>query len=183
MIQAVRLASDEANTRGSQLLAQYYQDHPELAPDSVEAAANEATRIRIAMNTEIEAQVRPVLDTFERQRAGQQRLIGVLRFLSPALLMQDALNDISGTGTARHQSFMAQVGGYHETWREYFVPRIFRGEQLANLSGLPRFSFVEESTATVAGRVLGTLVTLLMVATVIGVAGLRALRRYPIAAA
>jgi ABC-2 type transport system permease protein len=183
MVQAVRLASDEANTRGSQLLAKYYQDHPELAPDSVEQAVNEAARIRVAMNSEIEAGVRPVLDTFERQRASQQRLIGGFRFVSPALLMQDALNDISGTGVARHQSFMAQVARYHEAWREYFVPRIFRGVQLANFSDLPRFSFVEESTATVAGRVFGTLAALLIVTVVIGVAGLRALRCYPVTAA
>jgi ABC-2 type transport system permease protein len=182
MVQALRTASDEANTRGSQLLAKYYEDHPELAPDSVERAMSQASLIRIATNTEIERRVRPVLDTFERQQANQQAMVGALRVLSPALLMQDALNDIAGTGTARHRAFVAQVGRFHEDWRGYFVPRIFRGDRLATLSDLPRFTFAEEPGSTLIARVAVSLLVLCGAAVAIGVAGLRALRRYPVAA-
>jgi ABC-2 type transport system permease protein len=142
----------------------------------------QASLIRIATNTDIEQRVRPVLDTFERQRRGQQAIVSRLRFLSPALLMQEMLNDISGTGTARHREFLAQVGAYHEEWRAYFVPKIFRGVRLERLSELPRFAFVEESPSSLAGRVLTSQVMLLAAALAIAAAGVRALRSYPVAA-
>lgn len=182
LVQALREASDEANTRGSQLLARYYEDHPELAPQSVERAMSEASMIRVATNTEIESRVRPVLDTFERQRASQQRLVDAFRVLSPALVMQDVLNDVSGTGTIRHQAFLSQVGAFHERWRGYFVPLVFTNARLDTLAEVPRFTFAEEADDVVGGRVAGGLAILLAAALVVGAVGLRALRRYPIAA-
>lgn len=182
LVQALRTASDEANTRGSQLLARYYEDHPDLAPATVERAMNEAGLVRVAMNQEIEARVQPVLREFETQRAAQQRLVGALRWLSPAMLLQDTLNDIAGTGTARHQAFIAQVGAFHEQWRAYFVPLVFQNASLHGLSGLPRFSFDEESDDAVWARVATGVLGLFVAAGALGAFGLRALARYSVAA-
>jgi ABC-2 type transport system permease protein len=182
LVQAMRAASDEANTRGSQLLARYYEDHPELAPDSVERAMNQASLIRVATNTEIEARVQPVLRTFEVQRASQQRLVGGLRWLSPALLLQEALNDLSGTGTARHEAFLAQVGAFHEQWRGFFVPLVFTNAPLDTLQNVPRFTFQDETDRGVARRVAPNVLGLVAAAGLIGLSGLRALRRYPVVA-
>lgn len=181
LVQAVRVASDEANTRGSELLAKYYQDHPELAPESVERAMNEASLIRVAMTTEIEARVQPLLRTFELQRAAQQRLVNGFRLLSPALLMQEALNDISGTGTTRHQAFVTQVAAFHEEWRGFFVPLVFQSQSLDSFADLPRFMFREEPDAAVAGRVAWSVAALAIAALLVGGTGLRALSRYPVA--
>ena len=48
MIQAVRVASDEANAAGSTLLARYYEDHPELATGDVQQAMNDFNIVRVA---------------------------------------------------------------------------------------------------------------------------------------
>lgn len=181
MVQAVRAASDDANREGSKLLAKYYEDHPELAEGGAEQVMNDFNVVRVAVNSEVERRVRPVLDRFERQLAAQQRLIDRLRFLSPAILMQDALNDISGTGAARHRHFMQQVGRYQQEWRNYFVPHIFRKTRLSSLSDTPRFAFKEEPTARVASRVTTSLGIMLVPAMVLVSAGLRRLRRYPVA--
>jgi ABC-2 type transport system permease protein len=182
MVQAVRVASDAANQEGSKLLARYYEDHPELAEGGVEQAMNDFNVIRVAVNSEVEQRVRPVLDRFEAQLASQQQLIDRLRFLSPAILMQNALNDISGTGAARHRHFMTQVGRYHQQWRDYFVPLIFRKAQLQTLVNVPTFTFEEESTGAVATRVVGDTALMLLPTMGLAILGLRGLRRYPVAA-
>lgn len=182
LVQALRTASDEANTRGSQLLARYYEDHPDLAPDSVERAMNEASLIRVAMNQEIDARVQPVLREFEVQRTAQQRLVGTLRWLSPAMLLQDTLNDLAGTGTARHQAFIAQVGAFHERWRAHFAPLVFQNASLDHLNDLPRFSFDEEPDGVVSERVAAGVLGLFAAAAALGGIGLRALARYSVAA-
>lgn len=181
MVQAIRVASDEANTRRSELLAKYYEDHPDLAPESIEAAMTQASLVRVATNVEIEQRIRPVLDTFEGQQRRQQSVVSLFRYLSPALLMQEMLNDISGTGIARHRTFLSQVAEYHEAWRAFFTPRIFRNERLDSFAGLPRFTFTDESTGTLVSRVSVSLAALLIAATLIGVMGVKALGRYPIA--
>ncbi|MEZ5287943.1 MAG: DUF3526 domain-containing protein [Vicinamibacterales bacterium] len=122
MVQAVRVASDETSSEGSTLLARYYEDHPELATGDADQAMRDFNVVRVAVNEEIERRVRPVVERYEVQIARQQGLMDLLRFVSPAVLMQSALYDVAGTGTARHRWFLAQVDRFHRGWREYFTP-------------------------------------------------------------
>ncbi|HWI17083.1 MAG TPA: DUF3526 domain-containing protein [Vicinamibacterales bacterium] len=153
LVQAVREASDEANKEGSKLLARYYEDHPELATGDAAQAMTDFNVVRVAVNDDVETRVRPVVLRYERQIAAQQATLNRLQFLSPAILMQNALNDIAGTGTARHQHFLQQVDAFHAAWRGHFVPLIFAKAQVRALDTLPSFTFVEEATAMVWTRV------------------------------
>jgi ABC-2 type transport system permease protein len=180
MIQAMRVASDEANAEGSKLLAQYYEDHPELASGEEQQAMTDFNLVRVAVNSEVGRRVRPVLDRYTRQLVAQQRIVERARFLSPAILLQDALNDVSGTGVARHREFVSQVEAYHERWRDYFVPLVFQRARLADYSRLPGFSFGEEPLDAVSGRVAISVAGISLPAFVVGAVGLTRLRRYPV---
>jgi len=180
MVQAMRVASDEANAAGSTLLAGYYEDHPELAVGGAEQAMNDFNVIRIAVNDDVEKRVRPIVDRYDQQIAGQQATIDRLRFLSPAVLMQDALNDVAGSGVPRHRWFLAQVAAYHAACRAYFTPLIFRKASVTDLASTPRFAFAEETTGEVAGRVLTSVAGLAAIALALGWIGLSRLRRYPV---
>jgi ABC-2 type transport system permease protein len=180
MIQAMRVASDEANAEGSTLLARYYEDHPELATGDAQQAMNDFNMVRVAVGAEVERRVRPVLDRYTEQLSAQQQIVGRARFLSPAVLMQDVLNDIAGTGTARHREFMQQVESFHARWREHFVRLVFQRARLNDFSDIPRFVFAEETSATVAGRVAVSMLGLLAPAVILIVSGLQYLRRYPV---
>jgi ABC-2 type transport system permease protein len=180
MIQAMRVASDEANAEGSKLLARYYEDHPELATGDAQQAMNDFNLVRVAVGAEVERRVRPVLDRYTQQLSAQQRLVERARFLSPAILMQDAMNDIAGTGTARHREFVRQVEAYHERWREYFVRLVFQKLRLQDYSAIPRFAFQEESTGAVGRRVAVSLAGLAIPALGIGAVAFVRLRRYPV---
>jgi ABC-2 type transport system permease protein len=181
MIQAMREASDEASDQGSKLLSRYYEDHPELAAGGADQAMNDFNVIRVAVNADVEERVRPVLDRFERQLAAQLGMVARLRLLSPAILMQEALNDIAGTGAARHAHFMSQVAEFHDRWRSHFVPLIFRQVRIDSYAALPAFVYQEEPVGEAAGRVLDSLGLVLLVAAGTAVAGFWNLRRFPIA--
>jgi ABC-2 type transport system permease protein len=180
MIQAMRVASDEANTEGSKLLARYYEDHPELATGDEQQAMNDFNMVRVAVNSEVERRVQPVLDRYARQLSAQQRIVDRARFLSPAILMQNVLSDVAGTGTARHRAFVKQVEVFHQRWRDYFVPLVFQKAQLQDYSGLPQFRFVDETISTVSRRVTISLVGLAVPALVIGAIAFTRIRRYPV---
>jgi ABC-2 type transport system permease protein len=182
MIQAMRVASDDATAEGSTLLARYYEDHPELATGDTQQAMNDFNMVRVAVGAEVERRVRPVLARYAERLAAQQRVVERARFLSPAVLMQDALNDIAGTGAARHREFMRQVEDYHERWRAYFVRLIFQRARLADYSNLPRFTYEEESLMAVAHRVMVDFAGLVMPAVALLAAGLWRVQRYSVIA-
>jgi ABC-2 type transport system permease protein len=182
MVQAVRVASDDANAEGSKLLARYYDDHPELASGDAAQAMTDFNMVRVAVSDDVERRVRPVVEHYERQIAGQQALIDRLRFVSPAVLMQNALNDVAGTGVARHQAFMAQVDAYHRAWRRHFTPLILARTPVLDYRSLPTFSYAEEGTGTVGGRVALSLAGLIVPAAVIAWLAVARLARFPIVA-
>lgn len=182
MIQAMREAADEANAEGSKLLARFYEDHPELAADSPERAMNDFNVIRLAVADRTEARVRPVIDAFDRQLARQQDLVSRVQWLSPAILAQGAMNDLAGTGVARHRHFVSQVDAFHREWRGFFAPRVVKAAQVREFDALPRFTFVEEAEARVHGRVVDGLIGMALPALLLGAIGLRRLSRYSIAA-
>lgn len=175
MIQAMREASDEANAQGAALLGRYYQDHPELA--SAETSATDFNVVRLAVDAQVEESVAPVLSAFNRQLAAQQSLVDRLRVVSPAILVQDSLADLAGTGASRHQWFVQQVDAFHQGWREFFNGRVAGRARLEDYQQVPQFAFAEEQTGSVLRRTGRSVVSILLLTTlVVGVAVLRARR-------
>lgn len=105
-----------------------------------------------------------------------------LKYLSPAIVMQEALNDIAGTGLARYKHFLGLADRFHQEWRDYFVPTVFARETLtaADYELLPRFRFEEESPAAVRDRVLAGLTGLFVPLVIVFVAAMGRLQRYPV---
>lgn len=182
MVQAVREASDAATAEGSRLLAKYYEDHPELAADSSEQAMRDFNLLRVAVNDDVERRVAPELERFDAQLDRQRRLVARLRFLSPAILVQEAMSDLAGTGAARHRHFLGLVDEYHRAWRAFIVPRIFQRASILEHDTLPRFSFREESEGSVVARVVMNIGALVLPLFVLAVVAFRRLRQYPLTA-
>src|SRR5690606_19717788 len=105
-------------TEGSALLARYFEDHPELSGDPVDAMENFAVT-RVAVAAEVERRVQPVFERYAVQLAAQQALVDRFGFLSPAIVTLEALNDIAGSGAARHRHFTSQVGRFHDQWKAF----------------------------------------------------------------
>jgi len=182
MVQAMREASDEASARGSVLLAQYFEDHPEMAPVvGVEQTANfQATRVAVA--AEVARLVAPVVARYDEQLARQRDAINWMRFLSPAVLARESFDDLAGTGQHRHAHFVAQVDAFHEGWQTFFTPRIVSRATLASLDDVPVFRYEEERASRVVARLAVSVGAMLLVALLLAVFGVRAMRRYPISA-
>lgn len=182
LVQATREASDSASTRGSVLLAQFFEDHPEMAPVVApgQPAAPNFAATRVAVASEVARMTEPVARRYDEQLARQQQAASWFKFLSPALLAREALDDFAGTGPHRHADFRAQVDRFHATWLEYFNPRIVQRAALASFDDVPAFTYTEESAGRVLGRAGTALTALALLAGLCGLVGLRRLRTYPL---
>lgn len=183
LIQTSRDASTTASREGSNLLARFYEDHPTLAPTEIDLNPTDFWITLQAAQDSVDEAIAPILARYDAQLGQQQRLVDRLGFLSPAIVAQEALNDLAGAGMARRWLFLEQVNEFHERWRAFFVPRIMRREMLSSgdYDNLPAFAFREEDVGDVARRVGLSLLGIALPTALVALVGLWGFRRVRIA--
>lgn len=179
MIHAMREASKDAAARGSAVLAKYLEDHPDLVPGGENNAADAASKA-LAVQQETERLMAPVLSRFDQQLEGQRTLLDRLRFLSPAILAQGAMNDLAGSGTERFEHFRQQVNAFLTTWRGHFARFVLAKKMLtpSDVATLPRFVFQDESASAPSSRILSALLGILVPTVLLSFLGFTMMRRY-----
>jgi ABC-2 type transport system permease protein len=177
-VQALREAAASEVAERSKLLSAFYEDHPELAQGKL-TRRDEFTLTKERLNQRTEALLRPLTEQFTAQLQRQQAFVNRFRFLSPALLMQEMLSEVAGTGQARYDDFLRQVDRYHQTWRAALNPLVARREIVAAAAfdGLPRYQYREEETGEIARRLLAPIAGLGLLTLLVGVLGFMAYRR------
>jgi ABC-2 type transport system permease protein len=183
LVQAIREATNEANARAAQVMSRYFFDHPEMVPKGEAPDPNDYQTRSFAIREEVERAMVPVLAKYDEQLLKQQAQVERLRYLSPAIVTQEALNDVAGTGLGRYKHFLALVDRFHREWRDYFVPKVIAKETLSasDYDRFPSYAFEEEPENQVLGRVSSGLVGLLTLLGLVLIAGGIALRRYSVA--
>ena len=135
-----------------------------------------------AVQEKLAERAAPVLEAVSERRRERAELVEKLRFLSPAIVVQLALEDVAGTGHHRYERFEAQSEAYHRQYRAFFSERLERAVSLdlEDLEQLPAFAFEEEETTALSSRVatnLGLLAALAMMLLLAGRRGLSQIGR------
>jgi len=162
MIHQYRVADAEANKRADEILKNYYRDHPELAPKDTTQENRYAWILSYFASADIVDQsVRPIVNEYDAALAKQQAWVDKLRFLSPAILLQNGFNEIAGTSTAHYADFRKQVISFADVWKGYFKPRMFGNELMKaeEIAELPKHNY---STHNVTSRYLADLTGIIL---------------------
>jgi ABC-2 type transport system permease protein len=178
-IASLHAAENAATQIANKLLASYYSDHPDLSANGA-AAVPEWARKYYLVQREIEDQTTSILTDYESRLDRQQALVQKFRFLSPAIIAQEALNEIAGAGLMRQRRFVMQTREFLASWQTVLSPKLLAGARLqpAEYDALPRFAFAEENFGEVAARVLLGVFALLAVTAALLGWSVPALRRY-----
>jgi ABC-2 type transport system permease protein len=147
MISELRYAEAEAQKNANQILESYYRDHPELArTDTTTQELYPFWLGYFASQDEIRKAVEPILSEYESKLQAQQQTVDRLRILSPAILLQNVFNETAGTSSRHYNSYRQQVVAFATSWRNFFLPRMFRNELMKKewMDELPKFSFDED---------------------------------------
>jgi hypothetical protein len=158
-------------------MAQFFQDHPELAKqNSTDKAADQSSTSystkKIAKIAALENAMQPYDDAFQTVLMAQQHRAEQFSYLSPATILQSAFFNLSGNGLTRHQHFIEQVLSHHKTLRYFYQQRISAAHQrgdfstcvgciahvtLADLTQVPKFSFIEQTSGAPWSSILALL--------------------------
>jgi ABC-2 type transport system permease protein len=133
----------------------------------------------VEVQQELARRSEPVLKELREQVARRQSMVDSLRFVSPAIVTQLALEDVAGAGAPRHQRFEAQVDAYHARYQAHFFEHIRAGKAFSakDLESVPVWEFAEEDMSALAARILGGVLGLLLFALTLVALAWRGLRR------
>ncbi len=179
---AAREAQTEAEKHFMSKLDEYYYDHLEFIPEGDKKAMDFLT-LSQANNNSIEKAIRPLYDDFQNQLNEQEKLVQRFQYLSPAIMMQLTLNEVSGTSADRYEYFLDEVYTFHEEWKDYFSTKFLQRYPLkpADYDNFPEFRYKEEPFEAVLARLVPSLLGMLILLLGIMLVPFLTLRNYQVA--
>lgn len=127
LIGEARLEEVEASRQRDALVDRFFQDHPELMPEAGPGHPNRPLAFYVSA-LEAQRAVEPVFERFEQQLAAQQRVVAATQFLSPAIVMREALTHIAGTSRRSFTEFRREALAHRDRLRAYLEPRLARAQ-------------------------------------------------------
>lgn len=174
----LREASAAAEEKAVAAREQYFFDHPDLAAADLdqEVFYRDVARGEEEISSSIESQ----LAAFDEQAVSQAEIVAWLKYLSPALLADQAFAALAGTDREFHSHFKDSALRYHGEWRDYFVQKLEGGSGMStdDWASLPLFQWIAPTDAERIARVLAPALALFIFVTLLFAAALVNFRRF-----
>lgn len=119
-IDAVRDAADRVSSNRVQMLARFYDQHPQWRPSKTALDKLPGAVTRLARAQEQERLLAKVSSRFEAARTQRDTLFARWSWLSPVTLAGVALSSAAGTDAQRHRVFMSEAQAHHQGLRDFF---------------------------------------------------------------
>ena len=117
----LREATEQADKAIAAERERWFFDHPDLQG----GIDRRAYYLSVARSeADIEKIMAPSLQQFAQNARDQQRVIEILKYLSPGTLTFRSLTALSGSDGPQHANFRDAVVAYHHVWQDFFVKRI-----------------------------------------------------------
>ncbi len=175
----MREATEIADQESAESREAFFFDHPEMVGG--DANADQFFLQVLATDSAVERAIEPLMEEFDAQAQRRQDVVDLLQYVSPAIMAQNALNAVSGTGTERFTDFVDQVLTFHENWRGFFTGRIVKGSRMsaAEFDEIPAYNYRSLATSSVLRSTLSPATGLAIFVLILGVWSARRYARYP----
>ncbi len=158
LVNAKRQAEQDTEKNKEAVLAKFYQAHPQLSPKSEkEQSDQDYYREYVALREVIDEQVGKVQTNFDKQLHQQQSFANSFQYFSPAVLMQNAMNEIAQTDSKYYKNFQKNVLAYQNQWKAYFKPMFISGEKVTQevFSQIPAYQPLEKVQSDLGTHLTG----------------------------
>ncbi len=131
LVNAKRQAEQETERNKQAVLTKFYQAHPQLVQKAEKEQSNEDFyREYVTLHEVIDEQVAKVQQVFDYQLEGQQVFANQFQYFSPAVLMQNAFNEIAETDSKFYKIFQKNIMAYQQNWKAFFKPKFINDEKM-----------------------------------------------------
>jgi len=178
----LREATDAAGQQRQDAMAAFMAEHPAYAADAGGGSPDPSV-LAVALQDAAERMMAPEYARFDAALDAQRSAADRFRLLSPALLVQGALLDLSGSGEQRYRDYERQFDRFHAEWRSFFNDRLLGRRTLGSpdWAAIPVFSYQEESVRSLVGRLAPGALLLLLLSVGLTVQARRQMRRATLA--
>lgn len=116
---------------------------------------------------------------FQGPREAQRKQLSVMRFVSPAIVMQGLLYDLAGAGPPRYEDFLRQARNFQREIEQWALDRRLKKTQMTSeqYASIPRFHYIEEPAGTALRLVAIPFIAMCGFAGLIAMLALRACTR------
>ena len=161
LIRATRENVQDFRRDHKQLIAEFSLEHPDLPKAE---SGQELSLAFTLIQSELDRRTAPIEQEFRKQLDQQQSVVNRLRYLSPAILVQESLSDIAGTGMTRFSVYRREADRYAEEWKAWVSDRILRGTKLhdEDYLSVPKFKMAATPTALLVPRLAAAFAGLLI---------------------
>ena len=154
LISEVRELKDEVSKKQDKILDNYLRDHPEYAANT--ATSYSFWHKYMASQDLVEDELKPLIDSYEIQLKNQQKWIQKWQYISPAIVLQQTFNSISGTSTQHYQNYKEQVSAFSKEWRNFFTPLLYKNELFSTslYNKLPTFKYQQPKPFSIVKKLI-----------------------------
>lgn len=122
LVDEVRETLTDFDRKNAQILDQFYTDHPQLAiKDSSKVMPLFMYKYMIKYMNTLHS-LTPVITEYKSKALAQSKIAGWVSILSPAMLMQDAADEMSGHSQTQFLQFQQYADSVTLQWNNYFYP-------------------------------------------------------------
>ena len=122
-INGQRAIQQEVEAEREQLVQAFFAEHPLEVDEADLPGYFEFWNNRLILAKTIAQREEALKQTFKTQRMAQEKLGSRLSVLSPAMLKNSFLNNLSGNGDARLRTLNDKMENFSAQWVAFFMPR------------------------------------------------------------
>ena len=150
MINEMRETKAEANKIQDEILDNFLRDHPEYAINDSTQSRNFYHRY-MASQKVVKEKLEPIVDSYEEQLHQQHIWSKKLQWISPAIVVQQSLNQLAGSSTENYGNYRRQVIEFAGEWRNYFTNLLYNNIPFSkrDYTSLPKFKYKTDSNGTI----------------------------------
>lgn len=138
LITQTRAVSDSI-AKNKTVYSRFLEEHPEFKPAAADPKDRNPATLRSRI--EVEMAMEGEKAKFAAVIAEREALVNRYRFFSPAIFVQQNLNEAVGTNDETYAAFDKNVVAFQQSFRAYFAPLVYRQEKFttAHVDGVPVF--------------------------------------------
>ena len=142
MINEMRVKKTQVAKKQDEILDNFLRDHPEYAINNASQKRNFWHSYMASQNL-VKKELGPVVNAYEEQLQKQQYWVSSLKWISPALTIQESLNKLAGSSTSDYEDYRKQVVAFSEEWKAHFMPFLYNNQEFKTQDfwKLPSFQF------------------------------------------
>jgi len=112
----------------------------------------------------VDEATRPIVTSFEEALSERERALSLFGYLSPAVGIHGAFNEIAGTSSKRHQSYLRQARNFKADYAELVGPDVVAKRPVSSelFESVSPFKFIEDTLLERLGQSIGPLLFFLL---------------------